>query len=537
MVCPTCRRWVSREACSCRNCGRRLGRCDPPALELVLPGGGRVTAAPGITLGRHRSSTVQLSDPSVSRAHARVTGTADAPAIVDDGSSTGTWVDGVAVGRRPVELHDGAVLRLGDTEVAVERPRDDRDSGRTSVVPARATAMTAAAVAGSDTPRLRPGYALKRLEAGEGPQRWVLQDLGSGAALRLDEEDVGLLRLLDGDRTMAAVLLAAEERLGPEGPARLATLLSTLVDRGFVAGVEPAATPPSSGLRRLFAPRRLVWSGAADAIDALYRHGGWRLATDPALVAMAAIALAGPIALVVLLTGGLARPLVVADRVGLGGFVFLLGRGLVAAVHETAHGLALAACGRRVREAGLKLVFIFPYAYVDTSAAWLEPRRRRIVVSAAGPASDLVLGGAFAVAALASEPGVVRDILYQLMVGAYLGAAYNLNPFIERDGYQVLVDVLREPGLRARAREAFAGRLRGDREVPAVLWQYGTLGVVWSVVSAALVISVSLRTAQTLRPAMPDSAVGAGLLLTWTLLLAPIALLIGRALRGRPARA
>jgi putative peptide zinc metalloprotease protein len=505
-----------------------------PALELVLPGGGRVTASPGVTLGRHRSSTVRLSDPSVSRAHARVTGTADAPAIVDAGSSTGTWVDGVAVGRRPVALRDGAVVRLGDAEVAVERPRDERDSGRTSVVPARATAMTAAAVGRSDLPRLRPGYALKRLEAREGPQRWVLQDLASGAALRLDEEDVGLVRLLDGERTMAAVLLAAEERLGPEGPARLATLLSSLADRGLVAGVEPAVKRRRRGL---FAPRRLVWPGAAGAIDRLYRRGGWRLATDPGLVAMAAIALAGPIAFVVLLAGGLARPLVVADRVGLGGFVFLLGRALVAAAHETAHGLALAACGRRVREAGLKLVLVFPYAYVDTSEAWLEPRRRRIVVSAAGPASDLVLGGAFAVAALASEPGAVRDVLYQLTVGAYLGAAFNLNPFVERDGYHVLVDVLREPGLRARAREAFAGRLRGDGEVPAVLWRYGALGVVWSLVSAALVIAVSLRTAQALRPVVPDFAVGAGLVLMWTLLLAPVVLLLGRALRGRPARA
>jgi putative peptide zinc metalloprotease protein len=215
----------------------------------------------------------------------------------------------------------------------------------------------------------------------------------------------------------------------------------------------------------------------------------------------------------------------------------MLGRALVAAIHETAHGLALAACGRRVREAGLKLLFVFPYAYVDTSEAWLEPRRRRIAVSAAGPASDLVLGGAFAVAALASEPGAVRDILYQLTVGAYLGAAFNLNPFIERDGYHVLVDVLREPGLRTRAREAFVGRLRGEGDVPAVLWRYGVLGVVWSLVAAALVIAVSLRTADALRASLPDTAVGAGLLVTWTLLLAPVVLLLTPAFRRRPAGA
>ena len=514
-----------------------LGGRALPALELVLPAGERVTAAPGVTLGRHRSSAVRLSDPSVSRAHARVTGTADAPAIVDAGSATGTWVDGVALGRRPVALRDGAVLRLGDAELGVERQRDDRDSGRTSVVPARASAMTAAAVGRSDTPRLRPGYALKRLEAREGPQRWVLQDLAAGAALRLDDEDVGLLRLLDGERSMASVLFAAEDRLGPEGPARLATLLSELADRGLVAGVEPPAPARPRGWRSLLTPRRLVWPGAADAIDALYRRGGWRLATDPGLVALAAIAAAGLVAFLRLLAGGLAQPLVVADRVGLGGAVFLIGRALVAAVHETAHGLALAACGRRVREAGLKLLLVFPYAYVDTSEAWLEPRRRRIVVSAAGPASDLVLGGACAVAALASEPGAVRDVLYQLTIGAYLGAAFNLNPFVERDGYHVLVDVLREPGLRARAREAFVRRLRGDGGVPAVLWRYGALGVVWSLVAAALVVAVSLRTAEALRTTVPDAAVGAGLILTWALLLAPVVLLPARAFRRRPARA
>ena len=537
MVCPACRRWVAREARCCRACGAVLAGRDLPALEFVVAGGARVTAAPGVTLGRDRSSAVRLSDPSISRAHARVTGTAGAPAIIDAGSAKGTWLDGVAVGRRPVALRDGAVLRLGDAELAVERPRDDRDSGRTSVVPARASGLTAAAIGRSDTPRLRPGYALKRLEAREGPQRWVLQDLASGAALRLDDADVGLLRLLDGERSMASVLFAAEERLGPEGPARLATLLSELANRGLVDGVAPAEPARLRGWRALFAPRRLVWPGAADAVDALYRRGGWRLATDPGRVAMAAIATAGLIAFLTLLAGGLAQPLIVADRVGLGGAVFLIGRALVAAVHETAHGLALAACGRRVREAGLKLLLVFPYAYVDTSEAWLEPRRRRIVVSAAGPVSDLVVGGTFAIAALASEPGAVRDILYQLTVGAYLGAAFNLNPFIERDGYHVLVDVLREPGLRARAREAFVRRLRGDGEVPAVLWRYGALGVAWSLVAAALVITVSLRTAEALRPSLPDPAVGAGLLVIWTLLLAPVVLLLAAAFRRRPAGA
>ena len=56
----------------------------------------------------------------------------------------------------------------------------------------------------------------------------------------------------------------------------------------------------------------------------------------------------------------------------------------------------------------------------------------------------------------------MRDIFFQLAFAAYLGAFFNLNPFVERDGYQILVDVLREPGLRRRAREQLLRRLSGQ---------------------------------------------------------------------------
>ena len=56
----------------------------------------------------------------------------------------------------------------------------------------------------------------------------------------------------------------------------------------------------------------------------------------------------------------------------------------------------------------------------------------------------------------------MRDIFFNLAFAAYVGGFFNLNPFIERDGYHILVDVLREPGLRRRAKEQLARRLRGE---------------------------------------------------------------------------
>ena len=194
------------------------------------------------------------------------------------------------------------------------------------------------------------------------------------------------------------------------------------------------------------------------------------------------LAVAGLAVFAYLVAGRYGTPFVVASKVGIGGLVFLLGRLAVAAVHETAHGLVMASFGRRVREAGVKRVLIFPYVYVDTSEMWFAPRRRRIAVSAAGPASDLCLGGAFALCCLAAAPGPLRDVLFQLAFGAYVGAFFNLNPMVERDGYHMLVDVLREPGLRARAREQLRRRIagRGRASDSAVLTRYSLLGLGWS---------------------------------------------------------
>src|SRR4051794_26212938 len=120
--------------------------------------------------------------------------------------------------------------------------------------------------------------------------------------------------------------------------------------------------------------------------------------------------------------------------------------------------------GRRVGAAGIKLVLVFPYAFVDTSDAWFEPRRRRMAVSAAGPVSDFSLGAVFSLLALVLPAGAERDVVFQLALAAYIGGLFNLNPFLERDGYHVLVDLLREPTPRRRAREDLRRRLGGRAE-------------------------------------------------------------------------
>jgi putative peptide zinc metalloprotease protein len=548
MLCPSCHRQTGRTSTVCPNCGTPLDGA-PGVFDLVLGDGTRVPLLDRLTIGRAPGNGLQLADASISRHHARITpgqDSAHTPLLEDAGSSYGTWLDGRRV-NGSLPLHDGSRIRIGDQELHVERRRSSAEPGRTMVVPpgdslvvpaSGGADLASAATDFGERPRLRSGYALKRLEAGEGPRRWVLKDLRDGRFFHFSDADAALLQLLDGRRPLADLTIEAERQLGAAGPARLARLLADLGSRNLLSGSdsEPGGAGPSyRGVNRMLKPRELSWAGAGKLFDQLYGRGGWLLFTRPALVALSLVAVLGIFVFGFLVAGRYGTPFVVARKIGLGGVVFVLGRFAVVAFHETAHGLTMSSFGRRVRKAGLKVLLVFPYAYVDTSEAWFEPRRRRIAVSAAGPVSDFVLGGAFSLCSLAVAAGTVRDIFFQLAFAAYLGALFNLNPMLERDGYHILVDLLRQPGLRRRAREQLGRRLSGsgDQSSSPVLRRYALLSIAWSAGAALFVSVLSIRYEAPLAAAVPKPVAWMLLAGLWAALFTPIAVMVGAPLRQR----
>ena len=547
MLCPSCRRRLERGASWCGSCGSPIAGASAP-LELVVDEATRVPLVNDVTLGRAPGATVVLAHPTVSRMHARISaGNGSEPVIEDAGSSHGTWLDGQRL-TGPTPLHDGARIRLGDTELKVERQRENTEAGHTIVVPAGASLVVPAAgpagVANTGTqfgmrPRVRSGYALKRLEASEGNRRWVLRDLDSNTFLRFSDNDAHLLQLLDGKHSLVDLIGEAEARFGPVGPARLARLLADLGERGLMAGVQGASSgmveAPQPWWKRALKPREKTFSGVGRAFEAIYRGGAWVLFTRPALILLAALAVAGIGVFAYLIAERYGTPFVVASKIGLGGLVFLLGRFAVVCVHELAHGLTMASYGRHVDKAGLKLMLVFPYAFVDTSEAWFEPRRRRIAISAAGPASDFTLGAIFSICCLLLDPGTVRDIFFQLAFASYVGACFNLNPFLDRDGYNILVDVLHEPGLRRRAREQFARRLsgRGKSDDSPVLARYSLFGLLWSVLAAIFVIGITLRYRTILESVAPSWIVWTVMATVWITVFVPVLAVVGKPLVER----
>jgi putative peptide zinc metalloprotease protein len=541
MLCSVCRRQLSATDARCRACG--TPQHGAGHLDLVLATGERVPVDRPLVIGRGPASELRLEDPSVSRTHAEISVDHDGPSISDAGSSFGTFVDGRKL-HGPVRLTPGMQIDLGDCRLDVAERVDSTAAGMTISVPAGVTLSVERARVrrsrlrgpGVRRPRLHAGWSLKRLDAAEGDKRYVLKDHRSNTIVRLAEPEAELVQLLDGKRELAELVAEAANRSGPEGPARLARLLAELADRGLLAGVEGVEPQrPAGWVERLLTPRERELPGAPALFASIYRRGGFLLFTRPAAVLGGALAIAGLVAFVALIANRYGTPFVVAQRVGLGAVVFVLGRLLLAFCHELAHGLIAESFGRPVSRAGIKVALLFPYVFVDTTDAWFEPRRRRIAISLAGPASDLLVGGAFAIACWLSARGSLRDVLFQVAFGGYVGALFNLNPLLERDGYHVLVDVLAEPGLRRRAQRRFASALAGvpSPEADAKLLRYGIASACWSLLAAAFAVVMSLRYYHRLATLVPPALVWTLLAAFYLLLALPLALQLLRPLLRR----
>jgi putative peptide zinc metalloprotease protein len=520
MLCHTCRRQIARTDDVCRVCGAPVaGRTT--GLELVIDDGRRFPLIATFTIGRGDGNIIRLNKDGISRNHARIVMVDGAPALEDVGSTYGTFIDSRKIGATPEALRDGNVIRLGETELRVESKRQESTSGKTVMF----GAVPGSPDASMRQPRLRAGTRLKRLEASEGDLRFVLSG-PDGRFVRMSEGEAELLELLNGETSLASLIGIAGSRFGPDGPGRLASLLADLGERGLLEGIEETKSDAKTKLvARIFRTRQWNVTWAGPIFERTYVAGGFLLFTLPALLAIGVVAVLGTGLFGYLIAERTATPFVVGSHVGLGALIFLAGRFLVVIVHEFAHGLTVASFGRKVPKAGIKLMLVFPYAFVDTSEAWFEPARRRIAISAAGPVSDLSIGGAAAIGAYAAPAGTLRDVFFQLALAAFTGAIFNLNPLLDRDGYHIVVDILREPGLRKRAREWMVSRVSGrdaDPDEAGVLATYSVTALVWSLLTVGFTVVMSQRYYGYLTALAPAGVVWSVLIAFYVLMLVPI---------------
>lgn len=292
-----------------------------------------------------------------------------------------------------------------------------------------------------------------------GRRVWHVKDPVSLRYFSFTEEEYGILRLLDGRRSLARVLEDFHERFAPRQltEEQLRQFLARLLHCELLRG--PASRSDAQSWRihpmQLLAIR-LPGIDIDPLLNRLYRLLGWVFSW---YLFAAAVLLVGS-ALVV----SFAKADDIARRLPeLGAFLRLenvvwLAVALCCSrlLHELGHALTCKHYGGECHDAGILFLVFTPCLYCDVSDSWMAANRwQRIAISSAGIFVDVVVASLALIAWTYSKPGVTSSVLLNLVMVCGLSTIFiNGNPLLRYDGYYVLSDLLDLPNLWDRSRRA-----------------------------------------------------------------------------------
>jgi CRP-like cAMP-binding protein/Zn-dependent protease len=306
-----------------------------------------------------------------------------------------------------------------------------------------------------DRPRVPRGIESACYRTRTGAEYVVVHNPTAGTYARLDPREFDLLSLMDGRHSVKELVVAYYQRHGVLALSRVAGLVRLLRQQGFlVEGSVDAYARLGARLRCEPRPRRVgeLTTAAFDRVlgDA-YRTWGWFFFHSAWLAIGIVLGLVGPIVVLMEIARGRYALYEIGGSALLSLSLLVLLALAALAVHELGHGLAVKHAGRTVHEAGIRLYFGLPAAYVDTTDVWMASPRQRLLTAFAGPWTGLVLGGLCAVGAAVVPTGPVGAFLFTAAFVFLVDNLFNFNPLLELDGYYMLIDFLDRPLLRARS--------------------------------------------------------------------------------------
>jgi len=309
-------------------------------------------------------------------------------------------------------------------------------------------------------PQLAPDVEVKEFRLRWGNDYAMIANPRELLHYRLEPGEVELLPLMDGTRTVKEIVV---ERLRDAGDLELsgvADLVRQLRIGSFLttpfldveAAVRRAIDPVSAARRRAreFATTlSLDWKGAHRLVEWSYRY----------LLRWFFVPWVAAVALLAAVLGGAAFwSLYESGRFSLGGesaaaesLLLLAMSYFLTFMHELGHAVVLVQYGRRVKSAGFMIYFGSPAFFVDSSDGLMMDRGQRIVQSAAGPYTELIIAGAASAAAWAFPEWSIAPVLYKFALLNYFVIFLNLVPLLELDGYWILSDLIQVPDLRPRS--------------------------------------------------------------------------------------
>jgi putative peptide zinc metalloprotease protein len=308
-------------------------------------------------------------------------------------------------------------------------------------------------------PRLAPDVELKEFHLRWGNDYAMLANPRDLIHYRLEPDEVELVRMMDGTRTVKEIVVARLRDHGDLDLDAVAELVRQLQEGGFL---EPPYVDVDAAVREALQPsvarrkaREFVrtlsidWAGAERLVVWLYRHGVRWFFNPAAVILGSIVGVGGLIAFVALVRGG--EFSLSGQSLALEFLILFVLNYVLTFLHELGHAAVLVHYGRRVKSAGFMIYFGSPAFFVEASDVLMLDRRQRIVQAWAGPFAELMVAGVASMVALAFPDAAISSVLYKFAVLNYFVLSMNLVPLLELDGYFILSDLIQVPDLRPRS--------------------------------------------------------------------------------------
>jgi len=369
-------------------------------------------------------------------------------------------------------------------------------------------------------PKARSDMEAHTLRLSGGGEYVILKNPELHKYLKLTCEEYYLFTLMDGARTVQELVVAYFMKFHILAHERVAGLIRELEREGYltdrpldlwsalkekISGQSLTSLAEKAG--NIFFNTQVSLKGLDGTLAALYRSFFFLFFTKPALLLYPFICIAGVICFFTAFISGSYQLFETSRSYALGALtLFLIGVFRIT-LHEGSHAFATKWCGREVHRGGFLFYMGVPSFFADTSDIWLGSRRERILVSWAGPYSEIILSSTLSIIIVAFPSFHLSDLFFKIAFVGYISAFLNLNPLLELDGYFMLMDWLEIPNLRKRSLEflktSLIPRLKKGSAFTAeerIFTLFGIMCAVWTIVAIALsIVMLQWRMMSTLR--------------------------------------
>ncbi|MCA1840817.1 MAG: cyclic nucleotide-binding domain-containing protein [Actinobacteria bacterium] len=359
--------------------------------------------------------------------------------------------------------------------------------------------LEASADIGNYRPRLSTDIEVKEFHLKWGNDYAVIFNPRDIIHYRLEPGELELLSWFDGTKTVREIIVERFEQTGELELSGIADLVRQLefgnfLDKPFLdvdAAVKQAIKPKLNLERRLaeFARTLTVeWKGAERLVAWFYRRGFKFLFSRYIQIPLALICAAGLLSFFKLAQASHFRLL---DRSAAQEGLVLIGLSYTLTfVHELSHALVLHHNGRRVKSAGFLIYFGSTAFYIESTDGMMMERKQRILMSFAGPYSEMIIAGIVSVIAFMLPDWPFSKTLYKFALLNYFVIFMNLIPLLELDGYWIFSELIQVPNLRKMSldfvRYDLWHKLRTRERISKQqvgLGLYGILGVAFTILS------------------------------------------------------